>query len=107
MVKKFHNRILVRNTHNKIITTINNDDDELNANFFVSLSTDKYFNRSLDAGCNVMIVDKDNNIVEFSPTRGKKIVSKLEHPDYKLSEIKSMMEKKSSKFIIKTQWQKD
>lgn len=93
MVKKFHNKNTMKYK----------DDDKLNARFLSSLSTSKYFNQALDAGCKVVIVDKENNLVEVDKTRNKKIMSKLEHPDYKLSEIKNIMKTRNSKFIIKIQ----
>lgn len=92
MIKKFNSKIMKYK-----------DDDKLTAKFLSSLSTKKYFNQALDAGCKVLIVDKNNNLVEFDKTRNKKIISKLEHSDYTLSEIKSIMNKKTSKYIIKSQ----
>lgn len=92
MLKKFHNK-------NKIKYK---DYDKLNAKFLSTLSTNKHFNQALEAGCKVLIVDKENNLVEFEQTMTGRIISKLENPDYKLSDIKNIMKKKFKTYNIRT-----
>lgn len=92
MLKKFHKK-------NKIKYK---DYDKLNAKLLSTLSTNKHFNQALEAGCKVLIVDKENNLVEVDKTRNKKIMAKLEHPDYKLSEIQNIMKKKFKTYNIRT-----
>lgn len=64
-----------------------------------SLSTEKYFVRSLNAGHKVAIAD-NNNLVEIDKINGAKIVSKLEHDDSLLSEVENKICAKFSKVII-------
>lgn len=90
MIKKFY----------KINKKKYKNEDKLTAKVLSSLSTNKYYNQALDAGLNVLIVE-NNNIVQVDKTRNKKIISKLEHPDYKLSEIKNILKNKKIKVILK------
>lgn len=89
MIKKYHNK-----NKKKF-----QDNDKLNAIFLSTLSTNKHFNQALKSGCKVLIIDKDNNLVEFDKTQNGRIISKLENPDYKLSEIKNII--KNSKLIFR------
>ncbi len=90
MIKKFY----------KINKKKYKNEDKLTAKVLSSLSTNKYYNQALDAGLNVLIVE-NNNIVQVDKTRNKKIISKLEHPNYKLYELKNILKNKKINIILK------
>ncbi len=75
------------------------DHDELTADVLSEISTTKYYNEALDAGCKVLIVDKFNNLVEVSPDRTEKILMELSHKDCNIDDLKKNF--KNDKYLIK------
>lgn len=65
----------------------NRNFDRLTSRFFKSLYTTKHFDLAIENGCKVLIVDKDNNLVEYDKSKLGKVLYNLEKPDVNVKDI--------------------